>query len=42
MVQGMLQEEKGIKVTLSETVQILIHHWNPDLLNKVFKLEEKQ
>ena len=47
IAQGMLQEDKGIKVTLSQTVQFLIHNWNHDLANtpftepSMFRLEEK-
>ncbi len=42
MVQGVLQEQKGRKVTLSETLDYLINHWDPNIKHDVFQLEEKQ
>ena len=42
MVQGVLQEQKGRKVTLSETLDYLVNHWDPNIKHDVFQLEEKQ
>ena len=42
IAQGILQEAKGVKVTLSETLDFLINHWDPNIKHDVFQLEEKQ